>query len=530
MSGEGYRTLLRCRAWSERLRAKGFTWDQIADVLALSHQAGPLRLYRSAHGRTAADVVNEFNDLDPAGTASLREGRLFDFENWPARGRRPTRRVLVVLARVYQTAARNLVTEAVLRTYTPCDRDVIEQTDFRHLDPLQRLVPCPGGPADVSMAERARTRPDRAGTDLSATACGELLRAVTIEEDDMQRRELLFELSLALGGLPALHLLRHLTPAEEDRLARAVHNQGRVDAATVATIEKLTARCRRLDDTYGPAKVLPVVEAKREMVSRLLATQSLLPGLRARLIHVYAELAQLAGFLAYDELSFTKAAQSLDRALGASLECADPVLTAYIHHWRSVMSSFAGRPAKALDHAVAARGWANRSDSHLIRARSDYAESLALSLLGDAKNSLRRLESAQEWASRPASAEPSYLYWIAESGGMTGATFYVHHNLGRAKDVLDTTASRLAGCASPYSRSAGLALIHQGMALTQLKEIPEATTKLAAAVPLMHTNSSPRLRHLFGEARKRLDPWSKNAYVRSLDEQLKPPAANAGMA
>ncbi|MEV5410128.1 hypothetical protein AB0K60_14995 [Thermopolyspora sp. NPDC052614] len=529
MSGEGYRTLLRCRTWSERLRAKGFTWDQIADVLALTHQDSPLRLYRFAHGRTAIDVVNEFNDLDPAGTASLREGRLFDFENWPARGRRPTRRVLVVLARIYQTAARNLVTETVLGTYTPYDRDVIEQTDFRHLDPFQPVAPCPDRPADDSMTSKARKRPGRENTALSTAACSELLRAVTIEEDDMQRRELVFELSLALGGLPALHLLRHLTPAEEDRLARAVRGQGRIDAATVATIEKLTARCRRLDDTYGPAKVLPVVEANREMVSRLLATQSLLPGLRTRLVHAYAELAQSAGFLAFDQMDYAKAAQSLDRALGASLECGDAALTSYIHHWHSEMASFAGQPAKGLDHALAAQGWANRSNSNLIRARSEYAESYALSLLGDTENSLRRLEAANHWAGKPATAEPAYLYWIAESGGVAGAAFHIYTNLGRTKDVFDTTAARLANCGSLYSRSAAFALIHQGMALTQLKEIPEATTKLAAAVPLMRTHSSARLRHLFGEARKRLAPWSNNAYVRSLDEQLKLPTTQADM-
>lgn len=69
--------------------------------------------------RTATGVADEFNALDPRGTASLREGRLLDFERRPDRGRRPTRRVLVALARIHQTAARNLVTEAVLSTSTP---------------------------------------------------------------------------------------------------------------------------------------------------------------------------------------------------------------------------------------------------------------------------------------------------------------------------------------------------------------------------------------------------------------------------
>ena len=83
MSGEGYRAPLQARSWSKRLREKGFTWDQIADVLALTHQVSPLWLYRLAHGRTAADVVAMVNDADPAGTAALRETRLYEFGSWP---------------------------------------------------------------------------------------------------------------------------------------------------------------------------------------------------------------------------------------------------------------------------------------------------------------------------------------------------------------------------------------------------------------------------------------------------------------
>ncbi|MEU8247447.1 hypothetical protein [Nonomuraea sp. NPDC048916] len=109
MSGEGYRVLLQARSWSRRLREKGFTWDQIADVLALTHQVSPLRLYRLAHGRTAANVVAMVNDADPAGTAALRESRLYEFESWPGAGRRPPARLLTVLAKMYETAAQSLV-------------------------------------------------------------------------------------------------------------------------------------------------------------------------------------------------------------------------------------------------------------------------------------------------------------------------------------------------------------------------------------------------------------------------------------
>ncbi|MGJ6966474.1 hypothetical protein ACSDR0_31640 [Streptosporangium sp. G11] len=43
MPGEGYRILLDCRRRSRALRARSFTFDQIAHILALDHDVSPLR-------------------------------------------------------------------------------------------------------------------------------------------------------------------------------------------------------------------------------------------------------------------------------------------------------------------------------------------------------------------------------------------------------------------------------------------------------------------------------------------------------
>jgi hypothetical protein len=530
MSGEGYSILLRCRSWGEALRAKGFTWDQIADVIALVQGVGPLRCYRLAHGRTAGDVVDAVNDLDPAGTASLRECRLYDFEGWPAAGRRPSARVLAALARIYQTRARNLISEEVFAGYSVHDREVLDRADFRHLDLFQPVTACSVPLQRVSMDEeeqvrpRQHARPAQAASDgvvLSAENCKELLRAVNAEEADMKRRELLLELSLALGGAPALTLLRQLNADEEARLARVVRARGRVDAETVATIEKLIAHCRRLDDAYGPAKVLPVVEAQRGIVSRLLATQSLLPGLRTRLVHAYAELAQLAGYLHHDRMDHPAAVRAFNSGLEAAYESGDAVLVAYIHHWHSWMAAFRGEPGKALDHAFATKGWANRGGSNLVRACNAVAVAWAHGLAGDTNESLRELEAARSWAERPTSIEPAYLYWVKESRGMEGASCFVYNTLGHAQNASDTAAAQLASLGSGFTRERAFGLIHHGVALIQSKEIPEATAKLSDAVAVMRTHSSARLVHMLAQARKRLEPWSGNSYVRDLDERLR---------
>ncbi|MCC5579250.1 hypothetical protein IMZ11_26840 [Microtetraspora sp. AC03309] len=103
MPGTGYQTLLECRRRGRVLRSLGFTVDQIALVLTLDHDVSPLKLYRYANGLTATQVVTVFNDLDPSGAATLRESRLYDYEAWPAGGRRPSAWALTLLAQIYGT-------------------------------------------------------------------------------------------------------------------------------------------------------------------------------------------------------------------------------------------------------------------------------------------------------------------------------------------------------------------------------------------------------------------------------------------
>ncbi|MEV4362691.1 hypothetical protein [Nonomuraea sp. NPDC049625] len=129
MSGTGYQTLLDCRRRSRYLRQHGFTIDQIAVILGLDHPATPLRLYRHAAGLTAAQVVAAYHHLADTTGAGLRESRLYDHENWPETGRRPSLYTLRLLARIYATQPAHLLTPAMLATYTPRDQHALRRTD-----------------------------------------------------------------------------------------------------------------------------------------------------------------------------------------------------------------------------------------------------------------------------------------------------------------------------------------------------------------------------------------------------------------
>ena len=517
MSGEGLRILLDCRRRGDALRAKGFTPDQIADVFALWHDVSPLKVHRLAHGYTAAEAARLFNELDPAGTASLREARLYEYENFPHGGKRPSARALAIFARVYSTTARRLITDEVYGTYSPRERDLIDRADHRRTAPPR---PSSAPPSRVSMNEDATSAGGTAPAALTPEDCAVLLRVLDAEEADVKRRQLLFELALGLGGAPALTLLRHLSPAEQERLARAVRTSGRIDAETVAAVAKLTARCRRLDDEFGSARVLPVVERQRELVSHLLRRQSLLPGLRRRLVAAYAELSQFAGYLHHDSLDHATARRRYHEALGAAHEIGDATLITYVHNCLSTSASYRGRLGEALDHAYAAEGWARRSPSPLLRSlhAMDYARILAKT--GHTADSERAVARSFQLVERPRTeADPAYLYWWTPAHASSTATDCMLA-WGRPDEVIASAEAVLAG-RIPRRLSHALTLMRYAKALVAKREIPAAADKIREAAHLAVGYGSARLPGDIRETRARLEPWSGNRSVRDLDEELR---------
>ncbi|MFC4591777.1 hypothetical protein [Sphaerisporangium corydalis] len=525
MTGEGYRILLGARRRADVLRAKGFTYDQIADVLALDHQVSPLRLYRFAHGRTVADVVNAFNDLDPAGAASLRDARLYDYEIHPGAGRKPPVRALTTLARIYQTTARNLVGDDEYATYGPVDRQALNATDYRHLDPcrLSHHTRLAAGEAHASMdttAGRRTTRTSDAPYGLSPGDCAEVLRALSAEEADVRRRELLFELALALGGPPALSLLRHLAPDEGVRLAQALRTPGRVDAVTVTSLEKLIAHCWRLDETHGPATLIHMADTQRDLVSRLLKSYSLSPTLRDRLTTAYWSLSHLGGWLHFDLLDYPGAVRRYTEGLEAAHELGNPTLLAHIHGLLADAASYQGRWSKALDHAYAAQGWVKESNSRLQHAATSVALARTLAEAGNASASLRALDHACDRAGDgPTEVDPSHLYWCTPSR-VQRHSLYCLVMLKHSDQAVYVGEQVLREVEPSFGRQRGFVLIDVATALIQKREIAGAASQLGEAASITARHSSMRLVHSLRATRRLLQPWATNTYVRDLDDQL----------
>ncbi|MDF5752503.1 hypothetical protein [Spongiactinospora sp. TRM90649] len=507
MSGESIRVLGECRRRGERLRAQGFGVDQIAAVLALDHQVSPLRLYRYVHGHTAAEVTSAHNVLDPAGTATLRVGRLYDYEGWPRTGRRPPARSLAIFARIYQTAARNLLTDEVYATYRPGDRELIDRAVHGR---------CDSTPYTTGMHQRPVPPPALSSSDGGV----ELLRAVRAEEADLKRRELLFEAAMVFGGVPAVPLLRHLSPHEQERLSNVARSGGRVDGSAMTAIEKVIARCRSLDDAVGPKSVLPVATAQRGVVADLLDRGSLMPATRDRLTRCYAELCQLTGWLHADLLEFAEGQRHFQDGISAAHAIGDPTLLAYLHTCASNAYRNEAKIGQALDHAFAATTWGRRSPSHAVRSVCAMDMARAFAMNGDTPSSEQMFASARQLAAAPrAQANPSYLYWWSP-GAVDRSAADCLLTWGKLDDVIASVQRTLASRGLRNLDRAYAHLVHAD-ALIARRDIREASLKIREAVTIATTHSSNRLVRRIQQSRARLRPWADNRHVRDLDEELR---------
>lgn len=353
------------------------------------------------------------------------------------------------------------------------------------------------------------------------SACVELLRAIGIEEADVRRRELLFELALAFGGTQALRLLRVLDPEEEQRLGRVVRSAGRVDAQTVAAFEKLTAYARDVDDGHGPAALLPAVNGQRNALAQILARDSMPQALRVRLLAAYGQMSQLAGYLSYDMLDVAAAQRALHEGQRAALDLQDPTLIGYLHCWLGSMAAYQQRAALALDHAFAARGWAARSPSRLLRAMNESVLSAAYATAGNATASDRAHDNALRLAAGPrGEGDPAYLYWISPSMLNSKAAMSLVR-LRQPRGAVAAARRSLAGLDPRFKADRGLALAQYATALTLAREFPEAVARLTEAADIATKHTSARLAHQIAEARTGLRPRAASAHVRALDTTLR---------
>ena len=144
----------------ERMRALGFSYDQIAAEVSRRYQVRPRQAYRLAWGWTQDQAAARFNELaasegtDPDGRASMTGPHLCEVEQWPNSERKPSVYVLCLLAGVYDTD--------VLCLLDLADHESLPQQD--------RLVLMRRLPAQTTFGERVLALAEARGLSLRELA------------------------------------------------------------------------------------------------------------------------------------------------------------------------------------------------------------------------------------------------------------------------------------------------------------------------------------------------------------------------
>jgi hypothetical protein len=217
---------------------------------------------------------------------------------------------------------------------------------------------------------------------------------------------------LLASGLTLTAVAHRWLIEEPGRLAAAVAGD-RVTPELAGRLPAMIGELRRMDDAHDPAVVRTLVGHELSWVTGMLDNGSYTES-TGRLLHLaLAEIAQIAGYLAFDLGDQVGAQRAYLVALRAAHTAGDELLGAHVLKCMAEQAAENGRSGDALvliDSALAGtRGTPAGGQSALLwswRAR-------ALAVLGDRRGCRIAIDTAHDAVDRrTANDDPTWLYWL----------------------------------------------------------------------------------------------------------------------
>jgi DNA-binding transcriptional regulator YiaG/tetratricopeptide (TPR) repeat protein len=307
-----------------------------------------------------------------------------------------------------------------------------------------------------------------------------------------------------------------------DRLAWALERPSRIDLATTADMEAITAAHRRSYRQLSVQTLLPQAVGQFEAVTELLQRSQPI-ALRQRLVATAGQTAMLAGVLEFmDRYDFHLGQRHLDLAMTAAREAEARELGSFILGCMSFHARYSGKRTEAVTLIEQARDAARVVGGPLTQGWLAAVAAEVHAVAGESDASLHALEQAAHALEQ--AGEDDEASWIGV-GTFNQAKLAAYHGvcylqLGRPGDALPALTQALDSLDPALRKHRCTALADLATALVQLREIEEgcerACQSLAIATELGHAVSVDRIRRL----RRRLQPWHRHPAVRRLDEQL----------
>ena len=237
--------------------------------------------------------------------------------------------------------------------------------------------------------------------------------ATTLWRADVERRQFLQDAALAAASsAAALQWLVGPSAGPPSGLG-----ERKIGASDVAAIERAAQSFRELDNRLGGGRVRSaVMQYLTDEITPVLAQGQFSADIGARLAGVAAELAQLAGWVAYDTGLHGHAERYLTLALSFARHAGDDGLGAEILAAKAHQAVYLGRPAEAVDLARAAQTTARRAALPTLLAECCVMEAHGHAAANNARACARALSDAEHAFERSARHnDPGWLRYFDEA-------------------------------------------------------------------------------------------------------------------
>ncbi len=396
-----------------RMRELGLGNDEIAAEFARRFRLRPRAAYRHAFGWTlkqAAEQINSYSGragVDPDGKAGMAASHLSEYKAWPARGgRKPTPRVLVLLANVYNTEIDHL----------------LDLDDHDHLTPADRLLLSRSIRTGTgsSQADQAGWRPRDADVGDRQLVAGAMFPAETeVFPDEWDSPFQVSPLSWSVDTTKPLTPVAGSSgasrqPVVEEPILAVLAVAGRpVGADDIEALRDAVGRLVALDSVIGANDLASAALRLFRSVHRRITAGGYRPAVERDLYAVSAEIAEVAGWLLFDADRHDQARRLNHEAVFYARLAGDRSIEHLVIQNMCLQATHLQRPREGL--LLTRTVLDNDRLSPRVAALFRSKEAHTLAVLGARSEALQAMEAARsQFLDGVSTNDPSWAWWVDE--------------------------------------------------------------------------------------------------------------------
>jgi hypothetical protein len=350
--------------------------------------------------------------------------------------------------------------------------------------------------------------------------------ATSLWRADVERRRFLQDSALAASAFSAVALQWLVAPRPP-----APSGQGgrKIGASDVAALRHTAQTFREMDNRLGGGRVRgAVLQYLTADVTPMLAYGQFSATMGRRLAGAAAELAQLAGWMAYDTGLHGHAQRYLTLALSFARHAADDGLGAEILAAQAHQAVYLARPAEAVDLARAAQVTARRAGLPTLVAECCVMEAHGHAAANDARACARALSAAESaFDASQRHNDPGWLRYFDEAY-LAARMAHCFRDLGEPRHA-ERYARRSLNMDGRFVRGKVFNLSLLATALAEQDDIEQACLVGGLAVDLAAGLRSTRSIRYVRDLQHALRPAAGTRAVRELTARVaqRLPAASA---